>query len=352
MITQNCIERVLATSNIVDVVGGFVQLKKAGVNYQACCPFHNEDTPSFKVNPAKQIFKCFGCGEGGNVIGFLMKKAGLTFPEAVSDLANRYGIPLEFDARDDDDTREMMARKREPLLRVIDMAAGFFARELAKSEAGRGYLTNRVTADDMDTWHLGFAPDGWDNLLNFFRKNNVADDSLLASGLIRKSEKTGHLYDYFRNRIIFPIHDISGRIIGFGGRVISSGTKDAKYLNSPESELYDKQRVLYGLHLAHKAMRTQNRCHLVEGYTDVIAMHRAGITNCVASCGTSITEPQLSIISRFTKNINLVSDGDIAGRKSMARTGAMAIKLGISVTNTILPDGADPDTIIKHYLYE
>ncbi len=348
MITQSSIERVLSTANIVDVIGSYVTLKRSGNNWKACCPFHNEATASFMVSDRKQIFKCFGCGEGGNVLGFLIKKAGLSFPEAVSELARRYGIPLEFEKDDDGNSRDLQFHKREPLMQVNGLAARYFATQLQKDPEPLGYTRGRISDDDIATWHVGWAPEGWDNLLNHLRDIGVQEEVFLASGLIAESEKTGNLYDFFRGRIIFPIHDISGRVVAFGGRAMP-GSKEVKYINSGETALYNKSSLLYGLHLSYNAIRKQNLCNLVEGYTDVIAMHRAGLTNTVAACGTSVTEQQLLIISRYTKNINLVADGDGAGLRSMKRAGAMALKLGFTIFNTLLPEGRDPYDVVIEY---
>jgi DNA primase len=351
MITQRSIEAVLSASNIVDVIGGEVTLKKAGVNHKGCCPFHNENTPSFMVNEAKQTFKCFGCGEGGNVVGYLMKKHSMTFPEAIVALGKRFGVVVEYE-KDNDEAKEKRAAEeslREQILYINEMAARYFASQLPAAELAMEYLQGRLHDDDIATWHLGWAPEGWDNLLNHFREKGVKEEAFLASGLIRESEKTGKLYDFFRSRVIFPIHNLAGRVVAFGGRIIDPASKEPKYINSTETLAYTKSSVLYGLQHAFGALRLVDRCFLVEGYTDVIAMHRGGIANTLAACGTSVTEEHLKLISRYTKNIHLVADGDKAGMKSMVRTGKLAVELGMKVKNTVLPAGQDPFDIIKHY---
>ena len=351
MITQASIERIISTANIVDVIGADVSLKKSGVNYKACCPFHNEATPSFMVNDAKQIFKCFGCGEGGNVVTYIMKRGNLTFPEAIIALGKRYGIDAEFE-KDDDERKEKRAadeKLREGIMYVNEMAARFFASQLPQANQSMEYLQARIHEDDIAAWHLGWAPEGWDHLLQYFREKGVREDMMLASGLIRESEKTGKLYDYFRGRVIFPIHNTAGRVVAFAGRITDPASKEPKYINSIETVAYNKSQVLYGMNQAFRGIKERNTCYLVEGYTDVIAMHRAGITNTVAACGTSVTEQQLQLIARYTKKINLVGDGDNAGIKSMMRTGCIALKLGLEVTNVVLPSDQDPYDIIKHY---
>lgn len=351
MITQRSIESVLSASNIVDVIGSEVTLKKAGVNHKGCCPFHNENTPSFVVNEAKQIFKCFGCGEGGNVVRYLMLRKQISFPEAIKDLAARYSIALEIenDTPENREKRDSEENLRESILYINEMAARYFASQLPACEQAMEYLQGRLHDDDIATWHLGWAPEGWDNLLNHFREKGVKEEVFLASGLIRESEKTGKLYDFFRNRVIFPIHNVAGRVIGFAGRIIEPGSKEAKYINSPETLVYNKSTVLYGLQHAYNSLRAADRCFLVEGYTDVIAMHRGGITHTLAACGTSVTDEHLRLIGRYTKTIHLVGDGDKAGLKSMQRTGALALGHGMIVHSTTLPAGQDPFDIVKHY---
>jgi DNA primase len=351
MITQRSIEAVLSAANIVDVIGSEVPLKKSGVNHKGCCPFHNEATPSFMVNEVKQIFKCFGCGEGGNVVAYLMKKNRMTFPEAITELGKRYGVEVEREKEDDETIakRATEEKQKEAILYINEMAARFFASQLPAASEAMEYLQSRLHDDDIAAWHLGWAPEGWDNLLNHFREKGVKEEAFLATGLIRESEKTGKLYDFFRNRVMFPIHNLAGRVIGFAGRIIEPGSKEPKYINSPETLVYNKSSVLYGLQHAYNSLRSADRCFLVEGYTDVIAMHRGNITNTLAACGTSVTDEHLRLIGRFTKHIHLVGDGDKAGLKSMARAGEMAIKLGMSVHCTVLPQGQDPYDIIKHY---
>jgi DNA primase len=350
MITQASIERVISASNIVDVVGRVVTLKRSGANLKACCPFHNEATPSFMVSEVKQIFKCFGCGEGGGVVNFVMKHNNYTFPEAIKALADQFGEKLEYDYDDEGkEKRDTAETLREGILYVNKMAAKFYAAQLHSSEMAMDYLSGRMHEDDIAAWHLGFAPEGWDNLLNHFREKGVKEEMFLASGLIRESEKTGKLYDFFRGRIIFPIHNAAGRVIAFAGRITDPQSKEPKYINSTETAAYVKSQALYGMHQAFSAIMGANLCNLVEGYTDVIAMHRAGIRNTVAACGTSVTEEQLRQLSRYSKRILLIGDGDKAGMKSMLRTGSIAIKLGMEVTNCVLPAEQDHYDIIKHY---
>jgi len=347
LLKQSFIEKILASANIVEVVQGDLQLTKAGDNYKACCPFHAEKSPSFQVSQSRQIFKCFGCGEGGNVIRYVMLRNRLTFPEAVKSLAERLAMPLEYEGKGiQPDPAE--AKSREAIHTVNQLATRYFALSLPEAKDAMEYLGARLTPEDIATWHIGYAPDGWQGLLDFFRSQHVLEEAFLASGLIREHKSRGTLYDFFRGRIIFPIHDLLGRVIAFGGRSLQTDEKVPKYMNSPETPLYSKSNVLYGLNQATHSIREKKSCNLVEGYTDVIALHRIGITNTVGACGTSVTTQQLALIAKYCQHLNIIADGDWAGQKSTLRSGDLALSLGFKVTTTLLPKG-DPDNLVKHF---
>ncbi|MFP4524931.1 MAG: DNA primase [Bacteroidales bacterium] len=350
MIDRETVERIVEAAEITDVVEDFVNLKKRGANYLGLCPFHNEKTPSFTVSPSKGIFKCFGCGKGGNAINFIMEHEHLSYPEALRYLAKKYNIEIKEKELSAEEVEER--NLRDSLLIVTKFANQYFREKLHKHEEGKAvgmsYLRERGIRDDMiEKFELGYSLESWDDLTKEAQKNGYKIQYLEKCGLtISKQERQ---YDRFRNRIMFPIHSLSGNVIGFGGRILKQNEKSAKYVNSPESEIYHKSRILYGLYQAKKAVAQKDKCYLVEGYTDVIALHQAGIENVVASSGTSLTEEQIRLIKRFTPNITIIYDGDTAGLKASLRGIDLILEQGMNVKILMLPEGEDPDSFSKKY---
>lgn len=347
-IPHETIQRIHDATDIVDVVSDFVSLKKRGTNYTGLCPFHNEKTPSFSVSPAKGIFKCFGCGKGGNAMNFIMELEGLSYVEALKWMADKYNIEIE----EEEETEEQRAERdaRESMFVVSEHAATQFAHWLYHSPEGKsvglGYLYKRGFRDDIiNKFHLGYSPDQKRAFTDHALGKGYKQKYLESTGLT--INKNDYLFDRFRGRVMFPIKSLSGKTIGFGGRILKNDDKTAKYLNSPESEIYNKSRVLYGIYQAKKAITKDGKCFLVEGYTDVLAFHQAGIENVVASSGTSLTEQQIRLIKRFTENITLVFDGDEAGVRASVRGINMILKEGMRVKTILLPDGEDPDSFAK-----
>lgn len=344
MIDQQTINQIFDAADIVEVISDFVTLKKSGANYKGLSPFTNEKTPSFMVSPAKGIFKDFSSGKGGNVVGFLMEHERLTYPEALRYLAGKYNIPVE----EKELTAEEIQQKneRESLMAVTAFAQKFFSKQLHTQEGkaiGFSYLRNRGFRDDIiQTFQLGYSPEKKNAFSEEASKNGYKKDYLLKTGL--SIERDSGLVDRFSGRVIFPIHALSGSVIGFGGRTLRSDKNIAKYLNSPESDIYHKSRVLYGLFQAKKSIVANDRCFLVEGYTDVIAMHQAGVENVVASSGTALTADQVRLIKRFTPNITILYDGDEAGIKASFRGIDMILEEGMNVKVVMLPEGEDPDS--------
>ena len=351
MIDKETVDRIFASANIVEVISDFVQLKKKGVNYQACCPFHNEKTPSFVVSPSKGLFKCFGCGKGGNAVTFVMEHENMTYPEALKYEAKKYGI--EVAERELTPEEERRNDDRESMMVVSSYAAEYFAKTLHETPEGQNigiaYFRERGFSDaTILAFGLGYCPGGGDTFTRQALKEGYKEEFLAATGLTIKRED-GTYYDRFSTRVIFPIHGISGRVIAFGGRTMRTDKKVAKYLNSPESEIYHKSDVLYGLYQAKRAITQEDCCILVEGYTDVISMHQSGIENVVASSGTSLTEGQIRLISRFTKNVTVIYDGDSAGIKASLRGIDMILREGLNVRVVLLPDGDDPDSFARKH---
>ncbi len=351
MIDKGTIDRIFAAANIVEVVGDFVSLKKKGVNYQACCPFHNEKTPSFVVSPTKGLFKCFGCGKGGNAVTFVMEHENMTYPEALKYVARKYNIevaerelsPEELQRNDD----------RESMMVVSSYASDYFANALHHTPEGQSiglaYFRERGFSDATITrFGLGYCPGGGDAFTRDALKAGYQEQFLVGTGLTIKRED-GSYYDRFSTRVMFPIHGVSGRVTAFGGRTMRSDKKTAKYLNSPESEIYHKSDILYGLYFAKRAIVQEDCCILVEGYTDVISMHQSGIENVVASSGTSLTEGQIRLIGRFTKNVTVIYDGDPAGIKASLRGIDMILSEGLNVRVVLLPEGEDPDSFARSH---
>ncbi len=351
MIDKETVDRIFASANIVEVISDFVQLKKKGANYQACCPFHNEKTPSFVVSPSKGLFKCFGCGKGGNAVTFVMEHESMTYPEALRYVAKKYGI--EVSERTLTPEEEHRNDNRESMMVVSSYAAEYFTKALHETPEGQNiglaYFRERGFSDaTILSFGLGYCPGGGDTLTRQALKDGYKEDFLISTGLTIKRDN-GTYYDRFSTRVIFPIHSVSGRIIAFGGRTMRTDKKVAKYINSPESEIYHKSDILYGLYQAKQAITHQDCCILVEGYTDVISMHQSGIENVVASSGTSLTEGQIRLIHRFTKNITVIYDGDSAGIKASLRGIDMILKEGLNVRVVLLPDGDDPDSFARKH---
>ena len=348
MIPQQTIDRILDAALIEEVVGEFVQLKRSGSSFKGLSPFSNEKTPSFYVSPAKGIFKDFSSGKGGNVISFLMEHERMTYPEALRFLADKYSIEIE----EQQPSEEAVAERseRENLSVVMSYAQKFFTDELWNSDEGKAvglsYFQQRGFRDDIiNKFQLGYHPEGWEN----FTKKALADgyqkDYLISAGLTK--QKDDRLYDFFRGRVIFPIRNIAGKVIAFGGRTLKSDKKIAKYFNSPEHALYNKSKVLYGIYFAKNAMVKEDQCYLVEGYTDVIALHQAGVENVVSSSGTSLTEGQIKLIKRYTNNITMLYDGDAAGIKASFRGIDLILAQGLNVKVVLFPDGEDPDSFSR-----
>ncbi len=349
MIDQQTINQIFEAADIVEVISDFVTLKKSGANFKGLSPFTNEKTPSFMVSPSKGIFKDFSSGKGGNVVGFLMEHEKLTYPEALRYLAQRYNIPLE----EKEPTAEEIQQKneRESLMAVTAYAASYFAGQLHSEEGktiGLSYLRKRGFRDDtIKKFQLGYSPGESRAFTRNALKNGYKRSYLVKSGLSIEGEQD--LFDRFYGRVIFPIHSLSGNVIGFGGRTLKSDKNLAKYLNSPESDIYHKSRVLYGLFQAKKEIVSQERCYLVEGYTDVVAMHQAGIRNVVASSGTALTTEQVRLIKRFTPDITIIYDGDEAGIKASFRGIDLILEEGMNVKVVMLPEGEDPDSFSRSH---
>ena len=344
-ISAESIEEVRTLTDVVDVVGDYVRLKKRGSNFVGLCPFHSEKTPSFNVNPARAIYKCFGCGEGGDVFNFVSEVEGLSFPEAVRLLADRAGVALPDEDEPDDEANEA-----EAVSYALRFAARWFFNELTHSESGkiaRDYLSNRgISAETVKAFGVGFAPAGWDNLVREITSGSLNPDIVESSGLIiRRKEKDG-FYDRYRNRVIFPIVSHVGKVIGFGGRVIDP-EDEPKYINSPESPVYNKSRVLYGLYQARNDIRAKEEALLVEGYTDVLALQQAGVTNAVATCGTALTSDQIQLISRYANRVVLLYDADGAGVRAAFRAIDLVLEKGLAAYAVALPEGEDPDSFVQ-----
>lgn len=353
MIDRETVDRIYAAANIVDIVGDFVTLKRKGVNYQACCPFHNEKTPSFVVSPSKGVYKCFGCGKGGNAVTFLMEHENVTYPEALKMVAKRYGIEVK--EKELTPEEERRNNDRESMFALNGWAADYFADYLHHEgegmSVGMAYLrqTRGMTDATIQKFGLGFCPAKGDKMSKDALAAGYKEEFLLSTGLSLKRESDGSLFDRFHDRVMFPVHNISGRIVAFGGRTLRTDKKVAKYQNSPESEIYSKKRELYGLYFAKKAIQQQDFAIMVEGYTDVISMHQAGVENVVASSGTSLTTEQIRLLNRFTKNITVIYDGDSAGIHASLRGIDMILKEGMNVRVVLLPEPEDPDSFARSH---
>ena len=350
MIKPADIQRILDSTQIVDVIGAFVPLKRRGVNYIGCCPFHNEKTPSFTVSPTKGIFKCFGCGEAGNAVHFLMKHEHYSYPEALRFLANKYGIEIE--------EKELTAEEKtdqdekEALFTLNAAAQKYFAQNLTESQEGKAigltYFQEREINDQsIQKWGLGYCCNEWENFTQWAKRQGYSSELLIKSGLTIQKEDSQQQYDRFRGRVIFPIHNLGGRVLGFTGRVLESNAKKAKYVNSPESAIFSKRNVLFGLHLAKNAIGKEDLCYLVEGNIDAITLSQNGIENVVASSGTALTVEQIRLIKRYTKNVTVLYDGDAAGIHAAFRAVDLFFENELNVHVVLFPDGEDPDSYCR-----
>lgn len=358
VIPKDTIDKILDAARIEEVVGDFITLKKRGVNLLGLCPFHGEKTPSFTVSPVKGIYKCFGCGKAGNAVNFIMDHESMTYPDALRFLAKKYNIEIE----EKEITPEERAQinEKESLLILNSFAQKYFTENLLNTDLGRsigyGYFSERGFSEEtIRKFQLGYSPDDRHAFSRHALQSGYKADYLIKTGLSILSDKhvegteikENELFDRFWGRVMFPIHNVTGRVLGFGGRILSADKKFAKYVNSPQSEIYDKSKVLYGLYFAKKAIVQEDNCFLVEGYTDVISMHQAGVENVVASSGTSLTTEQIKLIHRFTKNITILYDGDLAGIKASFRGIDMILEEGMNVKVLLFPDGDDPDSYAK-----
>ena len=354
-INPETVERIKQAADIVEVVGDYVSLKKRGANYTACCPFHNEKTPSFNVNPARQIFKCFGCGAAGDPVKFVMDIDGIGYGEALRYLAQKYSIEIQEEQLTDE--QEQRQNERESLYIVLNFAKNFFQEQLNLTEEGQSiglsYLKERGFNDTTrKKFELGYSPDLWDALIQAATAKGYSADILEKAGLLvrREGSATGG-YDRFRGRVIFPIHNVAGKTIAFGARILKTGANakanQPKYLNSPETDVYHKSEVLYGIYQAKNSIRQLDVCYLVEGYTDVVSLHQAGIENVVASSGTSLTIEQIKLIGRFTPNVTILYDGDPAGIKAALRGLDLVLEEGLNVSIVTFPNGEDPDSYVQ-----
>ena len=352
MIPKETVDQILDTARIEEVVGDFVTLKRRGSSYVACCPFHNEKTPSFHVTPSKGIYKCFGCGKAGSAVGFVMEYEHMTYPEALRYLARKYNIEV----KEEEETAEQIAARQrsESLMAVSEFARQYFCDQLKAGE-GRAvgyqyYRARHIEDTTLEQWSLGWAPSGKTSLVDAARAAGYKDEYLVAAGLAIQQED-GTLIDKFRERVMFPIHSVSGRVIAFSGRTLKADNP-AKYVNSPETEIYIKSRNLLGIYFAKAEMARQDRCILVEGNVDVVMMHQMGITNVVASCGTSLTEEQVRLIKKFTENVTIMYDGDKAGLHAAIRAISLILKEGMNPRVVFLPDGDDPDSFSQKHTQE
>ena len=352
MIKHEDIVKILEAAQIADVVGAFVPLKKRGANYIGLCPFHNEKTPSFNVNPARGIFKCFGCGEGGDSVAFLMKHEHYTYPEALRWLAERYHIHIE----ETEATPEEKAAQseRDRVFHVNEFAQKYFQNLLFNDEQGRStglsYFEERCLREDtIRKWGLGYCKDSWDDFCTAAKAEGFSEEDMVAAGVVIKNENTGKVYDRFRGRVTFPIYNVGGRVLGFSARILTSDKTKAKYVNSPESIIYTKGKVLFGLHLAKDAIVKEDLCYLVEGNMDAVMMYQNGVKNVVATSGTALTEQQTSMIKRYTRNVTVLYDGDSAGIKATFKAVNIFLEHGLNVRTVLFPDGEDPDSFARKH---
>lgn len=354
MISKTTIDAVFETARVEEVIGDFVQLKKSGSNFKGLSPFSDERTPSFMVSPVKQIWKDFSSGKGGNAVAFLMEHEHFTYPEAIKYLAKKYNIEVE--ETEQTDEQKEQANERESMYVVSEFAKDYFHKTLINSEQGKAiglsYFKERgFTEETIEKFQLGYSPDVWDAFTSEAIRKGYKLEFLEKTGLtIVKEEKQ---FDRFKGRVMFPIHSLSGRVLGFGGRILTNEKKAAKYLNSPESEIYHKSKVLYGIYYAKQAIAKEDNCYLVEGYTDVIQLHQLGVENVVSSSGTALTPEQIRLINRLTPNITVLFDGDAAGQRASLRGIDLILEQGMNVKVCSFPEGEDPDSFSKaHTLTE
>jgi DNA primase len=345
LITQKTVQEILETVKVEEVIQDYVTLKRRGVNMIGLCPFHNEKTPSFTVSPAKNIFKCFGCGQAGDAVKFLMEHEQLTFPEALRHLARKYNIEIEETAPSPEALAQQQAA--ESLYLVNEYAKNYYADQLFHTDLGKGvglsYFKSRGFREaTIKKFGLGFAPDGKDAFTAKAISEGYKIETLRNVGLTSQYDR-----DFFRNRVMFTIHNLSGKVIGFGGRILQKDIKAPKYINTPETEIYNKSKVLYGIFFAKQTIRKNDECILVEGYTDVISLHQAGIENVVASSGTSLTKDQIRLIKRYTPNVKIIYDGDMAGVKAALRGLDLLLEQDLNVKVVTLPNGEDPDSYLQ-----
>lgn len=358
MISKTTIDQVYETSRVEEVIGDFVQLKKSGSNFKGLSPFTDERTPSFMVSPVKQIWKDFSSGKGGNVVAFLMEHEHFTYPEAIKYLAKKYNIEIE--ETEQTDEQKEQANERESMYLVSEYAQKYFTKTLWESEPGKAiglsYFKERGFTDEtIRKFGLGYSLDEWEAFTKSAMEEGYQLEFLEKTGLTIVKEQTGgetKKFDRFKGRVMFPIHSMSGRVLGFGGRILTSDKKAAKYLNSPESEIYHKSKVLYGIYFAKQAIAKEDNCFLVEGYTDVIQMYQRGVENVVSSSGTALTPEQIRLINRLTKNITVLFDGDAAGLRASLRGIDLILEQGMNVKVCTFPDGEDPDSFAKNNTYE
>ena len=355
MIPKETVDQILDTARVEEVVGDFVTLKRQGGSLWACCPFHNEKTPSFHVVPARGIYKCFGCGKSGTAVGFLMEYEKLSYTEALKYLARKYHIEVH---EEEETPEQLQARQRSESLMAVSEYAFSFYKEQLKTEEGHAigyqYFRSRGLEDEtIEKYGLGWAPKSKDAFVLAAKEAGYKDEYLLETGLASQWED-GSVHDRFYDRVMFPVHSVSGRVIAFGGRTLLKEKSDkiAKYVNSKESEIYVKSRSLYGIYFAKSEIARRDKCYLLEGYLDVLSMHQIGITNCVASSGTSLTEEQIRLIRKFTENITIIYDGDSAGLHAAIRAIGMILKEGMNPRVVFLPDGDDPDSYSRKHTLE
>jgi DNA primase len=348
-IPEALIQQVLDSADIVDLVSEYLTLKKAGAHYKGLCPFHQEKTPSFTVNPSMQIFKCFGCGKGGNAVGFLMETEGLAFPQAVRQLAQRVGVEIP-DERDTRDPAQVSIEERVTAITraALEFYRNNFQREIHQDTAIARYVEDRKVPSELhENFRLGWSSEAWQEFTHHGQDLGFTDHELVESGLVLRSEKNGRLYDRYRGRLIFPIRNVSGAPIGFGGRIIRKDDDQPKYINSPETSIYHKGRSLYGLYEAKNSIRLKKTAVLVEGYMDLISLHAAGIKHVAASLGTALTQSQAILLRRFAERVIFLYDGDAAGQKAMARGASVLLSAGLDLRVCQLPEGMDPDDVIQ-----
>ena len=348
MISQNTIQQILSRIDIIDTIGGYVKLKKRGANYLGLCPFHNERTPSFTVSPAKEIYKCFGCGRSGNTISFLMEHEKFSYVDSLKWLANKYGVEIEETFQSDE--QKQTQQTAESLFIINRFAQQFFTKTLFETEEGRNiglsYLKERGFREDIiKKFQLGYSPEQKDAFTSEAIAKQFNAELLVKTGLV--VNRNNQLFDNYRGRIIFPIHNHSGKVLGFGARILKSNDKAPKYINTPENEVYSKSKILYGSYFARMAIDKADECLLVEGYTDVVSLHQAGIENVVASGGTALTQDQLRLVKKYTNNLTIVYDGDAAGIKAALRGLDLALEEGLNVKLVLIPDKEDPDSYVN-----